>query len=170
MRTWVKVTLGVVGLLVVLFIALVVVTAYMVRRYGPEMVDEGRRVVEEGREYGRLTDDVGCLNEAVARQARVGGFRDMIKNNVFTRACLEASRPTPGFCEGVPGRTDFMKGAAWQAERCSHYGLPPEKQCGQLMQQVQQYCEKRRAVPGVGSHEAEAGPPEPTPGRGSRAR
>lgn len=174
MPTWVKVTLVVVLVIGVLGVAAVVAGLLVVRRYGPELVEENKQAVAEGREYGRRTDDVGCLNEAVARQARVGGFRDMLKNNFFTRACLEAARPTPEFCAGVPRRFEFTKGLAWQAQQCKHYGLGPETQCAQFFQQIQQFCEERPPVPAgnanAGGAESEPAPPPPTPKPTRRAR
>jgi hypothetical protein len=118
MPTWLKVTLVVVGLVVVLFVAAIIAGVYAVRRYGPELVEAGKQTVAEGEEYGRRTDNEGCLNEAVARQARAEGFRDMLKNSIFTRSCLEASRPTPGFCDAVPRQVEFMKAISWQMQQC----------------------------------------------------
>ncbi len=149
MPTWLKVLIVVGGILVLLVVAAAVGLFYVARTYGPGIIEAGKHSMEEGREYGRRADNEGCLNEAVARQARADGFTAMIKINVFMRACLEASRPTPGFCDGVPGRTEIMKGARWQMDQCKRFGLKPESQCGQLFQQVQMYCE-RRAAEGAG--------------------
>src|SRR5829696_1264322 len=149
MPTWMKVLLVVGVLLVLLLVGGAVAVYFLARTYGPGLVEAGKQTYGEGVEYGRRTDNEGCLNEAVARQARAEGFTDMIKNNVFMRACLEASRPTPGFCDGVPRQTEFMKAVGWQAQQCKRYGLPPEKQCGQLFQQVQQFCELRGRTMGT---------------------
>lgn len=144
MPTWMKVLLIVGVLLVVLVVGGAVAVFFLARTYGPGLVEAGKQTYNEGVEYGRRTDNEGCLNEAVARQARTDGFADMIKNNVFVRACLEASRPTPGFCDDVPHQTEFMKSVGWQTRQCQRYGLSPEKQCSQLFSQVQQFCELRR--------------------------
>ena len=144
MPTWMKVLLILGVLLVVLFVGGVVAVYFLARTYGPGLVEAGKQTYNEGVEYGRRTDNEGCLNEAVARQARAEGFTDMVKNNVFMRACLEASRPTDGFCDGVPRQTEFMKSIGWQQQQCQRYGLSPEKQCSQLFSQVQQFCELRR--------------------------
>jgi hypothetical protein len=159
MPTWLKVVLIVGGLLVVMVIALIVGGVYIARRYGPELVEATKQTVGEAQEYGRRTDNEGCLNEALARQARAEGFGDMIKNNMFLRACLESSRPTPGFCDDVPRPIEFMKSAQWQLDRCKQYGLPPEKQCGQLFQQVQQFCEIHRMAHAGNDNEDDAPPP-----------
>jgi hypothetical protein len=161
-----KVLLVVGVLLVLLFVGGVVAVYFLARAYGPGLVEAGKQTYGEGIEYGRRTDNEGCLNEAVARHARAEGFTDMIKLNVFMRACLEASRPTAGFCDDVPRQTEFIKAAGWQQQQCRRYGLSPEKQCGQLFQQVQQFCETRRErgenanVPDI---EVEAPPAPPAP-------
>jgi hypothetical protein len=165
MPTWAKVMIVIVVVVMVLGIAAVVASFLIVRRYGPELVQENKQAMTEGQEYGRRTDDVGCLNEAVARQAHITGFRDMLKNNFFMRSCLEVARPTPGFCEGVPGRLEFTKSIGWQAQQCKRYGLGPEQQCSQFFQQVQQYCEERASRPhGDESGDGDVAPaPPPAP-------
>jgi len=169
MPTWMKILLAVGGLLLVLMAVAVVAGFFVVRRYGPGLVEAGKQTFTEGAEYGQRTDNEGCLNEAVARQARVQGFADMIKNGVFMRSCLEASRPTPGFCDGVPGRMEIMKGIGWRAQQCQRYGLKPEQQCDQLLQQVQQFCEVRglrgNTNGGGSSGGGDAPPPPPAPRR-----
>ena len=169
MPTWMKVLLIGGGLVVVLLVAAVAAGYFVVRRYGPGLVQAGKQTMGEGAEYGRRTDNEGCLNEAVARHARVEGFTDTVKNGMFLRACLEASRPTPGFCDGVPRQGEFMKAIGWQAQQCQRYGLTPQQQCGQLFQQVQLYCETRGRSTnaneggGTGAGEGDAAPPPPPP-------
>ena len=175
MPTWLKVVLIVGGILVVLVVGVVVVGVIVVRKYGPELVEAGKQTVAEGQEYGRRTDNKGCLDEAVARHSRSDGIGDMIKNTIFLRTCLDASRPTPGFCDDVPRRFEFIKSAEWQLQQCKRYGLSPEKQCAQLFQQVQQFCETphRRTY---GNYEnSNAGdemppPPAPAPRHNSNSR
>ena len=172
MPTWMKVLLVVGVLLVLLIVGAVVAVYFLARTYGPGLVETTKQSVAEGQEYGRRTDNEGCLNETVARQAQAEGLTDLIKNNVFMRACLEASRPTPGFCDGVPRRTEFMKAIAWQQQQCQRYGLSPEKQCGQLFNQVQQFCELRRRR-GENANAVEVdveAPPPPAPTPPSRVR
>ncbi|HEX8338590.1 MAG TPA: hypothetical protein VF621_17860, partial [Pyrinomonadaceae bacterium] len=164
MPTWMKVLL-VGGLVLAVLMAGLAVAGYLVvRRYGPGVVATTRQSVAEGREYGRLTDNEGCVNEAVARQSRAEGLGDFYKNTLFLKPCLEASRPTPGFCDAVPGQLEFTKSIGWQQQQCGRYGLPPEKQCGQLFGQVQQFCETRgRRGEGAGAVDVEVDPPRPPP-------
>jgi hypothetical protein len=164
MPTWLKVLLIVGGLLVVLVVGVVVATVIVARKYGPEIVKNIEQTGDEGKEYGRRTDNEGCLNEAVARHARAEGLGDMIKNSIFLRVCLDESRPTPGFCDGVPSRLEFIKSAQWQIEECKRYDLPPEKQCGQLFQQVQQFCESpHRRIRSYGDNSNYEPLPPPAP-------
>ncbi len=147
MPTWLKVTLIVGAVLLVGLIALVAGGVYLVRKYGPPLMEQGKQVMEEGESYGRQTDNEGCLTEGVARHKTADGFTELIKTNLFLRACLEASRPTPGFCDGVPGQLEFVKTAEWGHEQCRRHGLSAERQCGQLFAQVQQYCAARAGEP-----------------------
>jgi hypothetical protein len=169
MPTWLKVLLVVGGVMLVLLIAAAVVGYVVVRKYGPGFVESASRSFEEGTEYGRQTDQEGCLNEAAARQARVAGMMDMIRNGVFMETCLKASRPTPGFCDGVPRQTEFMKAASWQQQQCRRFGLKPEQQCGQLFQGVQRFCDggsrlgNANADAGGGGFGDDAVPPPPPP-------
>lgn len=164
MPTWLKILLAIGGVFLVLLIAAVVVGFVVVRKYGPGFVESTSRSFEEGTEYGRQTDQEGCLNEAAARQARVAGMMDMIRNGVFMETCLSASRPTPGFCDGVPRQLEFVKGVSWQQQQCKRFGLKPEQQCGQLFQGVQRFCEKRAGnanAAGGGVVDDDVPPPPP---------
>ena len=165
MPTWMKVLLVVGVLLVVLIVGAVVAGYFVVRRYGPGLMETTKQGGGEGREYGRLTDNEGCVNEAVARQSRAEGLGDVFKNVLFLRPCLEASRPTPGFCDGVPRQTEFMKAIAWQQQQCQRYGLPPEKQCSQLFRQVQQFCDERPTGENNNADAPEVNPPAAPPSR-----
>jgi len=167
MPTWMKILLVVGGLLLVLTVMAVVAGYFVVSRYGPGLVEAGQQTFNEGAEYGQRTDNEGCLNEAAARQARVEGFGDMIKNGIFMEVCLESSRPTPGFCDGIPRQTEFMKAITWQHQQCKRFGLKPEQHCTQLFQGVQRFCDKRGRPGGVNTNGGGAGggtpPPPPAP-------
>ncbi|MCA1614708.1 MAG: hypothetical protein LC795_11315 [Acidobacteria bacterium] len=168
MPTWVKILLAIGGVLLVLLMAAAVVGYVVVRKYGPGMIESTRHSFEEGTEYGRQTDQEGCLNEAAARQARVGGMMDMIRNGVFVETCLSASRPTPGFCDGVPRQLELMKAVSWQQQQCRRFGLKPEQQCGQLFQGVQRFCEGRARLGNMNEAPKvrvgdDAPPPPPAP-------
>src|SRR5215213_3127061 len=114
MPTWMKVLLILGVLLVVLLVAGGVGLYLVARTYGPGLVESTKQSVAEGQAYGRLTDNEGCVNEAVARQSRAAGIGDLFKNSLFLRPCLEVSRPTPGFCDTVPRQIEIMKSITWK--------------------------------------------------------
>ncbi len=164
MPTWMKVLLVAGVLLVLLLVGGGIAVYFLVRAYGPGLVETTKQSVAEGREYGRLTDNEGCVNEAVARQSRSEGVGDLFRNTLFLRPCLEASRPTPGFCDAVPRQTEFMKSIGWRQQQCQRYGLSNDKQCGQLFGQVQQFCELRGQSPGDdAAPDTDGQPPPPAP-------
>ena len=147
MPRWAKVLL-IVGIVFVLLIAVLVgLGVYLWKQNGPQFIESARKAATEGREFGRERDNQACLMEAISRHKRSEGFGDLISTNLFLRGCLDASRPSPGFCDAVPGQTEFIKSAQWQREQCTKHGLTMEKQCGQLFTQVQQYCEARPEQP-----------------------
>ena len=74
----------------------------------------------EGRELGKGTDQEGCVRQGMSRLEGVGepGVRHLSANDVFVRECLDVSRPTPGFCEGVP----VVPFREWVADQCERIG------------------------------------------------
>ena len=144
MRTALKVILIIGVCLVLLVVAGVGVGIYWWKHHSQEFIAAGKQAMDEGREFGRHTDNDGCLAEGVARTKRESGFSAAIAHNLFLRACLDASRPTPGFCTGVPPRNEIIKGATWVAERCRETGLAADSYCSQMFQQVQQFCDGKQ--------------------------
>ena len=144
MSTPLKVLLIIFACLVLLSIAVAGVGIYFWRQHGAGLIESGKQIYGEGNEYGRETDEAGCFSEALARHKKAEGFGELIKINLFFRSCLETSRQTQGFCEGVPTQDEFIKSVQWQMEQCTKHGLTQEKQCGQLFAQLQQHCASRQ--------------------------
>jgi hypothetical protein len=145
MPTWLKVVL-IVGVVIVVLIAGVAgLGVYVWKKHGPALVETGKQGMEEGRAFGEGTDNQGCVDEGVARERKAVGFGELMKSGIFLRSCLDASRPTPNFCDGVPGALQFVKTAEWRKAQCDKYGFGQDQQCQQLFQQVQQFCEQQRA-------------------------
>ena len=117
---------------------------YYVSKHKQEWLEAGNKVMDEGEKFGAQTDNDGCLAEAVARTKRETGLSAGISHNLFLRACLDASRPSPGFCD-VPKRTEFMKSAQWQQQKCQDAGMAGDTYCRQLFTQVQQFCEDKQS-------------------------
>src|SRR5581483_8329379 len=90
----------------------------------------------------RQQDSQGCVDESISRYKKEPGFSSAISNAIFMRTCLDASKPTPGFCNDVPKKTEFMKSAEWRRDQCSRIDLSKDSYCQQLFQPVQDFCEK----------------------------
>ncbi len=117
-------------------------------KHGKQFVESARQSHVEGEQFGEETDDQGCLDEALARHKRAGGFAQAVAHNLFLKGCLSASEPTDGFCDKVPKRLNLKASALWQTKKCAEAGFG-NPYCRQLFAQVQEYCESGLAdVPG----------------------
>ena len=99
-------------------------------------------VTNEARDFGKNTDNQGCVNETISRYKTGPGITSAMSNAIFVRICLDNSRETPGFCESVPKQREFMKTAQWRKEQCQSAGLESDSYCESLFTPVQQFCEK----------------------------
>jgi hypothetical protein len=143
MPTWLKVVLALVLVCLLGVVALVGGLYYVGKKYGPQFVAGVEKGKEEGRDFGEQTDNQGCLDEGIARDRKAQGITDLMKSSVFLRACLDASRPTPHFCDDVPGVFEITKTIQWRKDQCELHDMKGDPGCDQLFQQVQQYCVKR---------------------------
>lgn len=105
---------------------------------------KAKALVEEGQDAGRQTDNQGCVDQALARYKKAPGFTNGISSGIFMESCLRVSRATPGFCDGVPRETEFIKSANWQQAECERVGLSSDQYCRQLFQGVERFCDKQR--------------------------
>ena len=98
----------------------------------------------EGREFGKTTDQLGCMKEGLAR-AKDPSINFSLNNGAFVRTCLESSRPVPGFCDGVPRRTLLNpQDYEWTAEQCQGIGMDDRKtDCSWVFHQQVQFCGAR---------------------------
>ena len=99
-------------------------------------------VTNEARDFGKNTDNQGCVNETISRYKTGPGITSAMSNAIFVRICLDNSRETPGFCESVPKQREFMKTAQWRKDQCQRAGLESDSYCESLFTPVQQFCEK----------------------------
>lgn len=135
------VTLGIVVALVICALALGVV--YVVRNKEAWKA-QGREAVAQGKSFGANADNQGCLDESIARYKSTQNHLNAISTNLFMKSCLDASRPTPGFCEKVPVG-DMMKLVAWREAQCRHYDLGNDLICTQyLFMAVPMFCGEQK--------------------------
>jgi hypothetical protein len=143
MPTWLKVILALLVVGVLCVAGLIGAGYYVWKQHGPQFVANVERGEKEGRTFGAQTDNDGCVDEGVKRFRDAAGITDFMKHGIFVRSCLEHSRETPGFCEAVPGPFEITKTIKWRKEQCERHDLSEAQQCGQLFQQVQQFCQTR---------------------------
>ncbi len=72
-----------------------------------------------GVEFGKSTDQRGCMTEGLKRGDKLGAFdiSAQVENESFVKGCLETSGPTPRFCDGVPSSLDNIV-AGWDKKQC----------------------------------------------------
>jgi hypothetical protein len=145
MPGWLKVLLIIAIVVVVLILGVVGTGVVWWVKNKDALMARAKEVVAEGKEFGGHSDQQACVDESVSRYKKEPGFRSAMSTNFFLRGCLEASKPTDGFCESVPKTTEFMKSAEWQIEQCRRVDLAKDSYCRQLFQPVQQFCEKGRS-------------------------
>jgi hypothetical protein len=143
MPGWLKALLIVLAVVVVLVVGVVVAGVYYVSRHKDAWLARGKEVMTEGRNFGRKSDNQGCVDESVSRYKKEPGLGSVISNSLFMRGCLDASRPTPGFCDEVPKQTEFIKTAQWRISQCRRVDLSSDSNCQNLFTPVQQFCEQK---------------------------
>ena len=123
MPGWLKALLIVALILVLLVVGAVAAGVFWWMRNKDQLMTRAKEVVTEARDFGRQTDNQGCVDESISRYKKEPGFGSAISTGIFMRTCLEASKPTPGFCDQVPKSTEFMKSADWRLKQCRLAGL-----------------------------------------------
>ena len=137
-------------ILIILAVSFVIIAAGTVgvavllwSRYSGDLLDASRKNVEQGFAFGRQTDEAGCLDEAIARYKANRGLSSSLAIGMFEQGCFRASRPSAGFCDGVPSPVDFLRGGRWQMERSRRAGIY-DQFSSQIFAQLQAHCEARR--------------------------
>jgi len=141
MPGWLKALLIVAIVVVVLIVGVVGAGVFWWMRNKDALMARAKEVVTEAKDFGRKTDNQGCVDEGISRYKKEPGFSSAISNSIFMSTCLDASKPTPGFCNDVPTKNEFMKSAEWRRDQCRRIDLSKDNYCQQLFQPVQVYCE-----------------------------
>ena len=142
--------------------------------YGKDMIAAMDQTLEEGRTFGRDSDESRCVNEALDRYRADRTITSAIKTRIFLQSCLDASSGSAGFCDGVPGIFEFSRTIAWREEKCEQAGLAGDQACQQLFEEMQKYCiGKGRNKPRPAASaptDTDTPPAPPTPARSPRRR
>ena len=98
---------------------------------------------KEGVEFGKGTDQAGCLNEAKRRLQVASKSGDIIKRRqtqLFLYGCFQTSRSTPDFCMNAPKEDSFFDVQKWATERCQEIGAGDDDACVTLYTEVSDVC------------------------------
>jgi hypothetical protein len=144
MPGWLKVLLIVFLIVVVLVVGVLPIAGFLIYRNKDALVAKTKAIATEARDFGKNTDNQGCVNESISRYKSDPGFTSAISNSIFMRVCLDASRATPGFCDDVPKQREFIRAAQWKRDQCNRVNLERDNNCQNLFTPVQQFCEERR--------------------------
>src|SRR6266853_3950362 len=142
MPGWLKALLAVAIIIVLLVVGVIVGGVVWWSRNKDKLLARGKEVMSEGRDFGRNSDNQGCVDESISRYKKEPGFGSALSNSIFMQSCLDSSRPTPNFCTEVPKATEFMKSAQWRVDQCRKIDLSSDSYCQQLFEPVQQFCER----------------------------
>ena len=141
----VKILLIVAGILVGLSVICVggfVIFAYMT--VDPAAIE---KVMNEGKEFGKTTDNLGCQTKAVSMIKTLSDtdIRGTVNTQYFFDSCLETSRSTPNFCDGMadPYKDIFNKHQGKDAE-CEKLGLKGSIPCRQVIEKKLDYCAAKK--------------------------
>ena len=146
MPTWLKVTLIVIGS-IILFVMVMGVGGYTWWKYnGQNLMQDAQAAAGEGRRFGAGKDSAACMEEGVRRTKGIW-FSGAVAARLFLESCLKAANLEAGFCDGVPGPTELLKSVSWQAQLNHKYGLHPPFESAVLPQSIIAFCESRLAPP-----------------------
>jgi hypothetical protein len=148
-KTW-AIVLSIIGGLFLLGLVAVAGVVYWVYQSKDRLVQSVEQIgkdVKDAKEIGAKTDNEGCLKEALARHKRDNSLTGQISTHGFLIACLEASKPSQGFCDGVPNPDDSMKFADWTLKKCSDLGLQNDQSCEAILIPVVAHCHRSEDSP-----------------------
>lgn len=138
---WIVGVLVVIGFLGVIGVAAIGGLVYYVYK-GPGSGEYEIRQVE-GREFGKTTDQEGCMKEGLERSKgiRLLEINRGISNQAFVEECLKSARPTSGFCDGVPAIWK-LQDDEWSSKQCENAGLDEvQTSCGAVFQAKLNFCQ-----------------------------
>lgn len=141
----VKILLIIGGVLV--FLAVVCVAGFGFIGY--YFVDHAgiEKSAKEGAEFGKTTDNLGCQTEALSmtKSLRDTQINEILKVEYFFDSCLEASRPTPNFCDGLPNAyTDILNDHKGKKAECEKLGFRGSAVCSEVIEKKLDFCDKKR--------------------------
>src|SRR5262245_23973505 len=145
-KTW-AIVLSIIGGLFLLGLIAVAGVVYWVYQNKDRWVQSAEQIGKEAKDFGARTDNEGCLKEALTRLKRDKSFTGQLSTQGFLIVCLQASEPSPGFCDGVPDQDEITESANWMLKKCSDAGMQNDQSCQGLISAVQSYCHRSKNSP-----------------------
>jgi hypothetical protein len=96
----------------------------------------------EGTEFGKTTDQRGCLTEGLRRGKKITDITTQAGNREFVKGCLRSSQLTPAFCDGVPSVLGKMF-SDWEETECKKIDTPTVA-CKDMMKEQILLCAVKR--------------------------
>jgi len=143
MRTWLKVILIIVAVLVVLVAGAGYVGYRWIQTHAGELKAQGDRIKAEAAAFGRDKSPEACIDETFARLSRCNGIICEATTKIFLTRCVAASNVPEGFCASIPKRDQFIDSARWAIAECTRRGHSGDPRCTRVIAGLQDYCEKR---------------------------
>ena len=105
--------------------------------------------IEQAREFGKTTDNEGCIKEGLRRAEKLGTISpnsiEFWAESSWASNCLDTSAPTPGFCDGVPTMTEefgnSLKEKVYEEQMCKMTSLGQyDVHCKSVYSAKQKHC------------------------------
>lgn len=140
MPTWLKVTLAMVAVLLVVggvasFLALRRVAASRTAA-----IDGAAASRHEGEAFGRGKPPQPCVDESLRRLRSGAGFLAEARARHFLEGCLAASNAEPAFCESIPRLHEVAQSGEWTINECRQRDAAEIPRCARLLQEVVKHC------------------------------
>jgi len=138
-----KIALSIVAVMGVLFVLGVGAIFYWVKTRGRDFIEgqmaSATKYIDEGNQYGLETDNAGCVKTTLARLSKDDRITALLAHRFFLKGCLPASKPTAGFCDGVPPKSEMVQSLKWRMQACAKYGST-SPHCGSMLEEIQEHC------------------------------
>jgi hypothetical protein len=128
MKTGTKIVIGVVITILLLIVSAIVLVVggffglvFIVDQGYKKSNQRIEQAKADGREFGKTTDQNGCMEKGFLRDAKAKG-ESFYSGVGFVEECLKSSEPISDFCDGVP----FDASVTWNNEQCKKIGHSTE--------------------------------------------
>lgn len=103
-----------------------------------EYTEQFKIAGEEGKNFGKTTDQNGCLEQGFLRMADIKKptIFQLAVNGSFVEECLRISKPSSNFCQDVPK----LLYRDWINEQCEKIGKKDDYVCFDVIDEKRSFC------------------------------